>query len=109
MAMFSDVPQWLESYLAPFEPFVVSGQLIRRAIPSSTSENDQRPSSSDGLLYVYFALPGEEWRIDAHIMLRRVAEKSGWNDSLERFEGSLLSYEDWQNDWWIKQRKKREV
>jgi hypothetical protein len=30
-----------------------------------------------------------------------------WNDDLERREGSLLGYDDWQNDWWIEQRVRR--
>ena len=50
---------------------------------------------------VYVALRGEEWRIEAFILLRGVMEKPGWNEALERFEGSLLGHEDWQNDWWI--------
>jgi hypothetical protein len=29
---------------------------------------------------------------------RRTAEKAGWNEGLERTEGSLLGYADWQND-----------
>lgn len=108
MAMFCDHrAQWLQNYLAPFAPFVASGQLVCREIQLPASGVGQPTSSSDGPLFVYFALPGEEWRIDAHMMLRRVAENSGWNDALERFEGSLLGYEDWQNDWWIAQRQKR--
>jgi hypothetical protein len=107
MAMFCDLAEWLREYLAPFAPFVVSRQLVRREIQAAALNIDQPASGPDSVLNVYFALPGQEWRIDAHIMLRRVAAKSGWNDSLERFEGSLLGYEDWQNDWWIAQRKKR--
>jgi hypothetical protein len=29
-----------------------------------------------------------------------------WDDDLERLQGSLLGYEDWENDWWIEQRSK---
>ena len=31
-------------------------------------------------------------------MLVAVELKEGWNNALERYEGSLLGYEDWQND-----------
>ena len=29
------------------------------------------------------------------------AAKSGWSEGLERMQGSLLGYEDWQNDIYI--------
>jgi hypothetical protein len=47
------------------------------------------------------ALPGEQWRIDAYLLLWKAAEKSGWNEGFERLEGTLLGYEDWQNDYHI--------
>lgn len=40
----------------------------------------------------------EVWRIEAYLLLWATAEKSGWNAGFERMEGSLLGYEDWQND-----------
>jgi hypothetical protein len=36
--------------------------------------------------------------MDAYLLLWKTAEKSGWNAGFERMEGSLLGYEDWQND-----------
>jgi hypothetical protein len=30
-------------------------------------------------------------------------KSGGWNEYFERLEGMLFGYEDWQNDWWIKQ------
>jgi hypothetical protein len=109
LASFGDgyPSQWFEDYLAPFDPFVRSGQLIRRVIDHPMPHIKQRRPDLDGIRDVYFALPGEEWRIDAHILLMKVGQKSEWNDSLERYQGSLLGYEDWQNDWWIEQRQKR--
>ena len=33
--------------------------------------------------------------------------KVGWNDTLERLEGMLYGYEDWQNDWWADYRRRK--
>ena len=60
----------------------------------------------DGVRRVYYARPGEEWRIDAHLLLWRQLEHGPWNDTLERLEGSLLGYTDAQNDWWLARRRK---
>lgn len=42
---------------------------------------------------IYYATPGEEWRIEAHRTLWRLAQKHGWNDGFEKMEGYLLGYE----------------
>jgi hypothetical protein len=47
---------------------------------------------------VLYALPGEEWRIDAYLQLWETFKKTGWTAEMEREEGTLLGYEDWQND-----------
>jgi hypothetical protein len=53
---------------------------------------------------VYYTPKGEEWRIPAMKLIWHAAGKSGgWNEYFERLEGMLFGYEDWQNDWWIKQ------
>jgi len=52
--------------------------------------------------YIYYAAKGEEWRIRAFKLLRESSGKAGgWNEVFERLEGTLLGYEDWQNDWWL--------
>jgi hypothetical protein len=53
---------------------------------------------------VLYALPREAWRIEAYLLLWKTAEKSGWNAGFERMEGSLLGYEDWQNDYHMERR-----
>jgi hypothetical protein len=58
-------------------------------------------SQSSGMRYVLYALRSEEWRIDAYILLKLTAEVSGWNQALERMEGTLLGYEEWQNNAYI--------
>jgi len=47
---------------------------------------------------VFYARPTEEWRIDVFIAMLSVAAKTGWSEGLERLEGKLLGYEDWQTD-----------
>lgn len=61
-----------------------------------------------GLRRVLYSLPGESWRIDAYIVLLQTACKTGWNESLERMEGSLLGYEEWQIDAYFSVVKARE-
>jgi hypothetical protein len=53
---------------------------------------------------IYYTLKGEEWRIPAMKLIWQAAGKSGgWNEYFERLEGMLFGYEEWQNDWWIKE------
>lgn len=108
LAVFGDgyPSEWFDEFLAPFEPFVASGQLVRRIIDTPMPHLKQRRPDLEGMRDVFFAIPGEEWRIDAYIdkIKNRTAD---WDDDLERLQGSLLGYEDWQNDWWIEQRVKR--
>jgi hypothetical protein len=95
--------EWFDDHLATFDPFVESGQLIRRIIDMPLPELKRRRAQLDGVRRVYFALPGEEWRIDEYIASIENRTRD-WDDELERLQGSLLGYEDWQNDWWIEHR-----
>jgi hypothetical protein len=63
----------------------------------------------EGLRTVYFTRKGEEWRIPAWKLISRASRKSGWNEHFERLEGMLFGYEDWQNDWWIEDIRKRRL
>ena len=57
----------------------------------------------DGMRTVFFVLPGHEWRVDSYV--ENILNRTGaWNEGLERLQGLLLGYEDWQNDWWIQHR-----
>ena len=111
LAKFSDAypNEWFEERMNKFTPFVESGRLIRRVVkrPFDRPRGNSDGNRVDGISEVFFALPGEEWRVDAYLLLWQVAAKTKWNYSLERFEGLLLGYEDWQIDWWIEQLRKR--
>jgi hypothetical protein len=91
-----------------FEPHVASGLIVKRDVIEPPSA-DERPIEGlrRGTRLVLYALKGEEWRINAYLLLRRTAAKSGWNEGFERMEGSLLGYEDWQNDVQIDEQKNR--
>ena len=71
-----------------FDPYVAAARFVKReyVVPSR------------GTREVLYALPTQEWRINAMILLLDTAAQTGWNESLERIQGSLLGYETWQND-----------
>lgn len=87
---YEEIPERL------FEPHVKSGRFVKREHICSESRGQGRKSRK-----VLYAPPDEQWRIDAYLLLHGTAERSGWNEGFERMEGSLLGYEDWQNDAYI--------
>jgi hypothetical protein len=93
-----------------FEPHVAAGRIVKReeVVPPTKGAPVVR-GQRIGMRRVLYALPDEAWRIDACFLLWRTAEKSGWNEGFERMEGSLLEYEDWQNDVYIERRYRRDA
>ncbi len=97
LAHFSDAkdlfPPVVQRYLRLFDRHVASGRLVRRdhVIPPDEDRNYH-------LHRILFALPEEEWRIDAMIELM---SGHGWDIEKERREGELLGYEDWMNDHYL--------
>lgn len=80
-----DVPE------SAFEPHVSSGRFFKREYVFVDRDGHR-------LRRVLYSLPSEGWRIDAYILMWLTAERTGWNVGFERMEGSLLGYEEWQND-----------
>jgi hypothetical protein len=76
-----------------FDPYVAARRFAKRECVTSALGHTTR--------IVMYALPHQEWRIDAMILLLETAAKSGWSEGFERVQGSLLAYEDWQNDIFI--------
>lgn len=79
-----------------FTPHVESGRVLRHdfEVRSTTSSG-----ASINLRYVLFALPGEEARFQIMCTLMRAFHSgSGWNETCERVEGTLLGYSDEEND-----------
>ncbi|HEY0061114.1 MAG TPA: hypothetical protein VGC21_03270 [Telluria sp.] len=83
-----------------FAPYVESGLLLRKEY--LFKQRNGRQSR-----IVLYAKPQEEWRMEAYRLLKQTAEKTGWNEGFERIEGTLLGYEEWQNDIYIETLFKR--
>jgi hypothetical protein len=89
-----------------FERWVAKGVLHREEVnePFDKPVQTARGETYLGHRTVYYTPKGEEWRIPAIKLISNASDKSGgWNEYFERLEGMLFGYEDWQNDWWIKE------
>ncbi|GFE86050.1 hypothetical protein GCM10011488_10040 [Steroidobacter agaridevorans] len=80
-----------------YAPYVESGRFIMREVIAPSTD----PRTTLGVRTVLYALPTEQWRIDAYLLLRQTGFKYGWSETCERMEGSLLGYTDEQNDIFI--------
>jgi hypothetical protein len=98
LACFSDehgkFPDAVTRYFRMFDRHVVEGRLVKREYVTVSA---QPPYKLHVLLY---ALPTEQWRIDAMIELRA---QPRWSLDCERREGELLGYSDDEIRWWISQ------
>lgn len=95
LAVFTDYeghfPEVVLRYLRMFDRHVAAGRFVRR---------DEIVDNKHGRLRsVLFALPNEEWRIQAMIDLR--AQPGKWTREMEREEGELLGYTAEQNEIWL--------
>jgi hypothetical protein len=98
LAYFMEVvgrePEIYIRYWPMFDRHVAAGSLIKRevieAIPQLPKLDSRR---------LFYALPGQEWRVDA--MLTLLNEAGFWSDDRERRFGELLGYEGWQIDYWL--------
>jgi hypothetical protein len=89
-----------------FDHWVSRGVLHREVVddPFDPPIETRRGQTIQGHRTVYYTLIGEEWRIPAMKLIEKTAGQSGgWNEYFERLQGMLFGYEDWQNDWWIKE------
>jgi hypothetical protein len=89
-----------------FDHWVAEGVLHREEVeePFDSPVQTSRGQTYIGSRTVYYTPKGEEWRIRASKLIWDASGKSGgWNEYFERLEGMLFGYEDWQNDWWIKE------
>ncbi|CAN7673290.1 hypothetical protein [Aminobacter sp. LjRoot7] len=56
-------------------------------------------SSGVDIDYYFYALPGEEWRVEACLLLLEMLHRGAWCRQLEWLEGRLLGYTDEQNEY----------
>ena len=101
MAMFSDIvgrePECLVRYFRLLDRQVDAGRFNRRIV------DEPVPLRPDWLSRrIFYTLPNEAWRVDA--MLELIVHYGQWTKEHERRFGTLLGYEDWQNDLWLEQR-----
>jgi len=85
-----------------FSAWVQSGRLEKREyVELLVGAPPAHRNDLKGIRRVLYALPSEGWRIDAYIDTMARGKIFGWSEELERLEGRLLGYEDWQTDAWI--------
>ncbi len=92
VAMFSDViPPSFELPEEDFAPHVESGRLVKFDVVITASK-----SGMYDMRYLFYALPGEEWRIDRLIEIHRDFHQHDKPTSceLEKEIGQLLGYQD---------------
>lgn len=98
MAMFSDYvgkeAECLLRYLRMFDRHVDAGRFERQVVEEPIPH---RPDWSSRR--TFYTLPGEAWRVGA--MLELIVHYGNWTNEHERRFGTLLGYEDWQNDIWL--------
>jgi hypothetical protein len=100
LAIFGDAyghfPKPVLRYFRMFDRHVEAGRFLKREYVFPLNDPQGR---FKGIHTVLYALPDQDWRIDALIALQ---DRPGqWTKSVEREFGVLLGYEDWQNDIWI--------
>ena len=84
-------PEVVSRYLRMFDRNVAVGRLVRHDHFSTADWGTRH--------HILYALPGEEWRIQAFLDL--VLGDEPWSAEKERQQGQLLGYADWMNDDWI--------
>jgi hypothetical protein len=85
-----------------FAQHVDQGRFVRR------EEQDLLPNPQPiggrlalGTRIQLYALPKEDWRIDAYLLLTNAAKGRPWNDALESFVGRLLGYTEEEIAAWL--------
>jgi hypothetical protein len=100
LAMFYEVSSELPwEDLIPEEAYAphVQARIIKR---QDIEVNSTLPSGIPAKVkYVFYALQGQEWRIQLMIVLVQALHAGGgWNETCERVQGALLGYTDEEND-----------
>ena len=77
---------------ADFDRAVAEGKLIKHISMAAMTDHQGRDYELRRVLY---ALPGEEWRIKAFLLVEEIYSTlvPGWRPDLERVIGALLGYE----------------
>ncbi|WP_089164084.1 hypothetical protein [Caballeronia sordidicola] len=89
-----------------FDQIIADRRFVKREMTQLATYHDpeRKHMRTRPIRIVLYSLASEEWRIDAYILLKMTALKSGYGELYERMEGSLLGYTEWQNDAFIAMR-----
>lgn len=80
-----------------FAPYVASGRFVERFYVELTTQKRQTLRIR-GVLHAFYAQSDEEWRIDRYIDMQAEGMQLGWGERLERLQGTLLGYTEYEND-----------
>jgi len=92
LAMFNDdLPEGMEPPEVAFDPYVAEGKFVKREIVLPMSRPEVR-----SLRYYFYALPGEEWRMERLIEVQRGFHEKQMptTPALETEIGQLLGYDE---------------
>ncbi|HEY3538561.1 MAG TPA: hypothetical protein VGL01_14145 [Trinickia sp.] len=78
---------------AKFDAFVAAGRFVKHEYLEPFEVD-----ATHRIRRVFYALPGEAWRIPAYVLLMETWKCAGWNEGFERMQGSLLGYSKEEND-----------
>lgn len=90
-----------------FSPYVSSGTFEKlEYVELLTKPPRAGHSHVKGIRHVFYAQPSEAWRIEAYIDLQLRLAPGGWSITLERLQGRLLGYAEWQTDIHLERQRK---
>jgi hypothetical protein len=88
-----------------FAPHVAAGRLSEHLRTFSR----EHPGSPLQIDYWFYAVPGEEWRVEAFCLIIGLLHRGAWCPQLEWLEGTLLGYTEEQDLFHLSQRYGEEV
>ena len=111
LAMFYDSEPSDNAWAIPEDVFAAScRQRPLRPARAGVAGRRRESPGARGTRYVFYAVAVEAWRIDAFIAMKTAATLSGYgSDALERLEGTLLGYAEWQNEAHLERWRERRV
>lgn len=94
-----------------FDRYVAQGVLHKDVFVEPFERPARRKDGRvfEGQRIVHYTRKGEEWRIPASKLIWDAAARSTWNEDFERMQGMLFGYEEWQNDWWLADFRRRRM
>jgi hypothetical protein len=98
---------WLDEISARFLGLAAPWRFVQRRytrLPAGALDVTRRATS-----VLLVAREADEWRIDAYVLAMSCADQVGWNDGFECVEGTLLGYEAWQTEAYLRLKRSIDV